>query len=78
MSKTAILTGARSQDSRILAHILLEKDYNVVMTQRHTTIPLEPSLKEANLDGRVTIETMDITDSGAVNNVINKYKPDEL
>lgn len=86
--KVAVITGAGSMDGRTLAHILLSKDYQVILTyRRNSHLCLESILKEFEEDllvsGKLDFETCDITDHNnveqCIKSILQKYgKIDEL
>ena len=78
MKKIAVITGIRGQTARVLAQLLVAKEYDVVGTYRHCTVNPQDKLEEAGLDGKIAVECLDITDSGNVNNLMAKYKPNEF
>lgn len=89
MNRTAIITGA-GMDAKTLAHFLLSKNYNVILTYRRNTvldINHVLSLFQDDLlkysDSRLEAVLMDITDKNSIDKVIsyikNKYENiDEL
>jgi GDPmannose 4,6-dehydratase len=76
MTKKALIIGVSSQDGSYLADFLLEKDYEVVGTIRHTTNFYQENL--LHLYGKIKIETADLLDIESIVSVIKKYKPDEI
>ncbi|EKD90687.1 MAG: hypothetical protein ACD_30C00110G0026 [uncultured bacterium] len=74
--KTALIIGVTSQDGSYLADLLLEKGYKVVGTIRRTTSFHKDNI--AHLLGKITIEAADLTDPESINQVVDKYKPDEV
>lgn len=89
MNRTAIITGA-GMDAKTLAHFLLSKDYNVILTYRRNTvldINHVLSLFQDDLliypNAKIEAVLMDITDKNSIDKVIyyvkNKYERiDEL
>lgn len=76
--KKAIVTGIRGMMGRHMSQFLLEKNYEVVATYRHSTAGIIEKLQEAHLENRVILECCDIADSGSVNKLVERYKPDEF
>ncbi len=76
MSKTALIIGVSSQDGSYLADLLLEKGYKVVGTIRRTTSFNKDNI--THLLGKITIEAADLTDPESINQVVDKYTPDEV
>lgn len=76
MSKTALIIGVSSQDGSYLADLLLEKGYKVVGTIRRTTSFHKENI--AHLLGKITLEAADLVDSESINQLVDKYKPDEV
>ncbi len=75
-SKTALIIGITSQDGSYLADFLLTKNYKVVGTLRRSTTMHHENIE--HLKGKIIIESADLTDSESLNNVIQKYQPDEV
>lgn len=75
--KTALIIGVSSQDGSYLADLLLEKDYHVVGTIRHTS---GTATKEnlQHLLGKITIEAADLLDSESIARLMRIYQPDEV
>ncbi len=74
--KIALITGAGSMDGRTLTHILLLKNYHVILTyRRNSQLSTEIIAKEFENDlklaGQLSFETCDITDR---NNVEERIK----
>jgi len=80
MGKVAIITGARGQDASYLAEILLEKGYTVVGINRRTSVGDDANWRIAHLmeNPNYIVELGDITDSGSINRLVDRYKPDEF
>lgn len=75
--KTAIVTGVTGQDGSYLAELLLEKGYKVVGLKRRTstnTLQRIEHIKSENF----LVEEYEISDSGSVYSIVEKYKPSEI
>lgn len=75
--KTAIVTGVTGQDGSYLAELLLGKGYRVVGLKRRTstnTLSRIDCIKSENF----LVEEYEISDSGSVYSVVEKYKPEEI
>lgn len=78
MAKTAVITGITGQDGSYLADILLTKGYNVVGFSRRRSGGGDWRIKHLSSHPKFTLEQGDITDSGSIYRVIEKYGPDEF
>lgn len=88
MSKVAVVTGAGSMDGRTLTHILLSKNYHVILTyRRNTQLSLDSISQEFQssllINGKLSFELCDITDHNnvevCIKSILQKYeKIDEL
>lgn len=89
MNKIAVITGANSMDGKTLTHLLLSKDYTVILTYRRNTLYNEENIRSLFTDelmkyrGGVDFEICDITDHNSVKecilSILKKYgKIDEL
>lgn len=73
---TALITGVTGQDGSYLTEMLLRKGYRVIGT--------EPSPGTVDLDrirhllGKIELVADDLQDQVAVNNILEKYRPDEI
>ena len=77
MKKKAIITGVTGQDGSYLAELLLEKDYEVIGLKRRTSTNTEDRI--SHIDSRnFSIVECEISDSGSVYSVVEKYKPHEI
>jgi GDPmannose 4,6-dehydratase len=77
MNKTAIITGITGQDGSYLAEFLLEKQYNVIGLYRRSSTYNFDRISHIN-SPNFTLEEFDLTDPSGINNIISKYKPNEL
>jgi len=76
--KLALITGITGQDGSYLAEFLLQKDYKVIGLKRRTsTNSLERLGQCINHPNFLLIEG-EISDSGCVYDIVNKYQPDEI
>ncbi len=78
MDKTAIITGISGADGPYLAANLLAHGYKVVGIARQVARRDMRFMKQFNLDNKVEIVSGDITDSAAMCDIIEKYKPDHF
>lgn len=78
MIKKVIITGQLGQDATILASLLLEQGHKVYGTIRPSTSSNFWRLEEEGILNHSNLEIVqcDISDSGAVFDLINKVKPD--
>jgi len=76
MVKKALIVGVSSQDGSYLADLLLEKGYEVTGTIRRTTNYFHPNVE--HLYGKIRIETLELTDSENIIQVVKKSVPDEV
>jgi GDPmannose 4,6-dehydratase len=82
MAKTALITGVTGQDGSYLAELLLQKGYEVhgiirrasnFNTERIDHIYVDP-----HLDGHLHLHYGDLSDAGALRNVLDEIQPDEV
>ncbi len=74
--KTALITGITGQDGSYLSELLLEKGYRVHGLIRRTSQNNYFNIN--HLLDRIKLHYGDMTDSGSINNIIEKYVPDEI
>lgn len=74
--KKALLTGVNGQDGSYLSELLIEKGYEVHGIIRRTSQPLMENIK--HLADRIILHPGDMTDSGSIQNAIEKVMPDEI
>jgi GDPmannose 4,6-dehydratase len=80
----AIITGIYGQDGFYLAKLLLEKGYQVVGIQRRTSTSTGwrltdiPNYEKFCKEGKLIVESGDITDFASIARVIAAYKPTEF
>lgn len=73
--KTALITGAFGQDGYFLTKKLFELGgYRIICTSH----AIKPNLDVVYKNKKVEIEILDIRNEWGVNNIIKKYKPDEM
>lgn len=73
--KTALVTGAFGQDGYFLTKKLVEVGgYRIICTGRS----IKPNLDTVYKNKHVEIEILDIGNECGINNIVKKYKPDEL
>ena len=78
MTKTALITGITGQDGSYLAESLLEKGYGVTGLKRRTSVEQYDRLAHVLHHKRFKMDEFEISDSGSVYNIVDKYKPDEI
>lgn len=79
MSKTAIITGCPGQDSYYLVNHLLAAGYKVIGTYRYSSTDFQRRFDGFQLDNpNFSTYCLDITDASGCNELVDKYKPDEL
>jgi GDPmannose 4,6-dehydratase len=76
MKKTAIITGITGQDGSYLAELLLSKGYNVVGLVRRTSNNNDHRI--SHIKDRINLVEGEVSDSGSVYSIVEKYKPDEI
>jgi len=80
--KTAIITGVNGQDGSYLADILISKGYFVVGLKRRTSLINTERVDHIYNDGvsnsQFKMCYYDLSDAGAITNLLVKYKPDEV
>ena len=80
--KTAIITGVNGQDGSYLADMLISKGYFVVGLKRRTSLINTERVDHIYNDGisnsQFKMCYYDLSDSGAITNLLVKYKPDEV
>ena len=75
--KTAVVTGITVQDGSYLAELLLEKDYVVIGCYRRNSTNNFERISHLK-DNNFILEEFDLTDQTSCNNILDKYKPNEL
>lgn len=75
--KIAVITGAGGQDASYLAELLLSKDYLVVGVSRRRSDGGESRIEHLKSHPNYIIEPGDVTDSGSINRIVEKYRPQE-
>jgi GDPmannose 4,6-dehydratase len=77
--KVVIITGVNGQDGSYLADILLEKGYTVVgITRRRSNGGMGNISHLIDQHPDFHLERADITDSGSLHRVVEKWQPDEF
>lgn len=74
--KTAVIIGVTSQDGSYLAELLLEKKYKVIGTIRRSTAIHHENIE--HLKGKIILESADLSDQESLNQLMIKYRPDEV
>lgn len=72
----AFITGINGQDGSYLSELLISKGYQVHGLIRRTSQPLMDNI--IHLKDKITIHPGDMTDSGSIQNAIEKIMPDEI
>lgn len=83
MAKTALITGITGQDGSYLTELLLSKGYEVHgIIRRSSTFNtgrINHLYEDPHVSGvRMHLHYGDLTDSGSIEKIINKIKPDEI
>jgi len=76
--KTAVITGCNGQDGSYLSDILLEKGYRVVGITRRRSVGGLDNVQHLQGNEDFILERGDITDSGSLHEIIEKWQPDEF
>lgn len=77
MHKKAIISGITGQDGSYLAELLLEKNYHVIGLHRRSSVNTFTRIQHIKND-LFTLEEFDLTDPSGCNEIVKKYKPDEI
>ena len=75
--KKALITGVCGQDGSYLAELLLEKDYEVIGIVRRTSNE-NATYRIDHIKDKIILVEGEISDSGSVYSIVDKYKPDEI
>lgn len=78
MNKVSIVLGVTGMDGATITPFLLEKGYKVIGVKRRTSTDTTERIKEYLDNPNFILEEGDLTDPSSMNNLVNKYKPDEL
>ncbi len=81
MEKVALVTGVNGQDGSYLAEHLIENDYTVVGLIRRTVCPEKGKLSnlfDIRNNKRLILEEGDVTDMSSIQNLLTKYRPQEI
>ena len=76
--KSALITGITGQDGSYLAEFLLQKDYEVIGLKRRTSTNSLERLGQCIHHPNFLLIEGEISDSGCVYDIVNKYQPDEI
>tara|TARA_Y100001970_G_scaffold197539_1_gene240320 strand:- start:5307 stop:6323 length:1017 start_codon:yes stop_codon:yes gene_type:complete len=76
--KIALITGISGQDGAYLAKFLLRKNYTVIGTDRRSARSDNWRLIDLNIDDKVVIEDLDITEINNLIRIFQKYKINEV
>jgi len=74
----AIILGVNGQDGSYLSDILLEKDYTVVGITRRRSVGGLDNIQHVLGHPNFHLEVGDITDSGSLQRIVEKWQPDEF
>ena len=74
--KTALITGISGQDGAYLAQFLLKKNYKVIGTDRRSARSNNWRLIELNIENKVILEDLDITEINNLIRIFQKYNID--
>jgi len=77
-NKVALVTGITGQDGSYLAELLLEKGYYVVGLKRRTSVICTERIDHIYEHENFKIEYFDLSDTGCMYRLLQKYKPDEV
>jgi len=75
--KKALITGVCGQDGSYLAELLLEKDYEVIGLVRRTSNE-NCTYRIDHIKDKIILVEGEVSDSGSVYSIVDKYKPDEI
>jgi GDPmannose 4,6-dehydratase len=82
MMKTAIITGVNGQDGSYLADLLISKGYYVIGLKRRTSLinteRVDHIYTDSLSNSQFKMCYYDLSDAGAITNLLIKYKPDEI
>jgi GDPmannose 4,6-dehydratase len=78
MKKKALITGIMGQDGAYLAKFLLSKNYTVYGVYRRNSNFENNRLRKLNIENKIELIDMEITEYNSVEYVLNKIKPDEI
>ena len=78
MKKKALITGIMGQDGAYLAKFLLSKNYTVYGVYRRNSNFENNRLRKLNIENKIELVDMEITEYSSVEYVLNKIKPDEI
>ncbi|HZP20672.1 MAG TPA: GDP-mannose 4,6-dehydratase [Bauldia sp.] len=76
MARRALITGINGQDGGYLSRLLLDKGYEVHGTGRNSASTRQ--LRAMGIDGRIRHHTLDLTDTSAIERLIDAVAPDEI
>lgn len=76
--KTAIITGITGQDGAYLSKLLINKGYKVIGILRDNNSYKLRSLEYLHLKSKIIFEVCNLLNIIEIENVINRYQPDEI
>ena len=78
MKKIALITGISGQDGAYLAQFLLKKNYKVVGADRRSARDNKWRLRHLDIDNKIIIEYIDLTEINSLIRLFKKYKFNEV
>ena len=78
MTKTAFITGISGQDGAYLSQLLLNKNYNVIGSDRRTSGPSLWRLEKLKILDKIKIVDCDLLEFSNLERIIKKYSIDEI
>ena len=76
--KIALITGVSGQDGSYLAKFLLKKNYKVIGADRRSGRSDMWRLKRLNIQNKIIMEDMELSESYEISRLLKKYKFDEI
>ena len=76
--KIALITGVSGQDGSYLAKFLIKKNYKVVGADRRSGRSDMWRLKRLNIQNKIIMEDMELSESYEISRLLKKYKFDEI
>ena len=76
--KIALITGISGQDGAYLANFLLKKNYTIIGTDRRSARSNNWRLIKLNIQNKVIIEDLDVTEINNLIRIFQKYKINEV
>ena len=76
--KIALITGISGQDGAYLAKFLLKKNYSIIGTDRRSARSDNWRLTELNIQNKILIEDLDVTEINNLIRIFQKYRINEV